>query len=189
MGLRSRLMSNSPIVPKWSAEEREDALSLVALHNGNAAEAAKEFSEVTGKEIPASTVRSWKRRHADRYEEIALDLQRRIKQRSAENHARLAERAAAVVDGMVGRLEREGHEIDIDKIPAAAKAVSVISGVHTDKAALLRGDASVIEHRSSVTYDQLARSLRAKGVELVIESVEQPAIESTAEEVTESEES
>lgn len=178
-------MSNSPIVPKWSAEERQDLLSLVALHNGNCAEAAKEFTEITGKEIPPSTVRSWKRRHADQYEELRTDLEKRIRQRSSEVHARLAERAAAIVDGMISRLEREGHEIDIDKIPAAAKAVSVISGVHTDKHLVLSSSpTSIVESRTSVTYEQLARSLKSKGVELVIESVEQPAIEATAEEIT-----
>lgn len=176
----ARLMSKEKSLTKqndWTAEDREQALSFVALHNGNSTAAAEEM-EKAGRPIPPPTIRSWKSRYRDRYEELREDLQRRIRQRQAENHARLAERAAAVVDTMLERLEREGEEIPIQQVPTAAKSLATVAGISTDKARDLRGDPSVVEHRH-LSFEELKRSLSAKGV--VVE------IEGTAEEITDDE--
>lgn len=169
----------NPAGPAWSVEDREEALALLALYNGTATTAAAEMTTLKGKELSPATLRSWKSRHRDRYEEIREDLQRRVKSRSAENHARLAERAAAVVDNLLERLEQEGHEIPISQVPTAARSIATVAGIHTDKARDLRGDPTVIQHQR-LDWNALQRSLQAKGVEVVIES--------TAEEITEAEE-
>lgn len=154
--------------PKWTVEDRERALTVVALYSGSTRAAVEQLRE-EGLDIPEATIRSWKSRYRERYSQLRSEMGERIRSEQAEGHARLAAKAAVIVDKMISRLEQHHDEIEIDKVPAAAKSLATVSGIHSDKARDLRGDPSVVEHRH-LSFEELQRSLRSKGVEIVIDA-------------------
>jgi hypothetical protein len=147
----------------FSGAEIERGLLAVAVANGNTRKAVSDLAEdEEGFEVHQATLHRWKQRDLARYEKIRADLLPRIRGEAAEQHMRLAEQQATVAGKMTERLEREIDEIPARDLPGGIRNITTAAAVHTDKAAVLRGEASTItEHRDA---SEVLRALRARGV-------------------------
>ncbi len=157
----------------YSTAQVQRGLLAVAVANGNARKAAADLAEdPEGFKVPHRTLYGWKKREATSYEEIRAKLLPRIRAEAAEQHMRLAEHQASVAGKMTERLEQEIDDIPARDLPGGIRNVTTAAAVHTDKAAVLRGEASVVvEHRDA---SEVIRALKAKGVIIEGEAEEIP---------------
>jgi len=146
-------------------EEVERGLMAIALSNGSPTHAHRLLAG-EGLTIPVETLRSWKYRdHVQRYEEIRAREMPRIKQLRAERHAALAEKQADLAEVSVDRLREaiDRGELKPHQLGGVMHQANVGSGIHTDKARDLRGDATVVIEDKR-THEEIIRNLVDKGV-------------------------
>jgi transposase-like protein len=134
-------MSDSPTRKRqrYTDQQQAEALALVQANGGDTAAT----SAATG--IPEATLRAW--RDGERRPPV-VQLCSEKKEALAEQFEALAERAVQVADAKVES--------------ASARDAAVIAGIATDKALLLRGEATaIVQHQD----DARLAELRARYVE------------------------
>lgn len=148
--------------------EIERGLAALIIHGGNA-EAA---SEASG--IPGRTLRSWKDRHAARYQDLQNELAPRIAERIASEAEEMAVKLARLENKVIDRLENQINTLDADKAASALRNISTSKSLQVDRiSSPLRGRPSVItEHRAG---DDLLRGL-ANRVGITIDHIEDAEI-------------
>jgi hypothetical protein len=158
---------------KHSAEQIEAALVVLALESGNVRRARKKLAEmdIFDKVPPATTITRWPETYRERYAEIRSEVAPRIKARMADTHDDLATRLASLEHQTLDELEKEVSDLSGKDKAALLRNTAIAAAVHTDKAQMLRGEATVIVKRE---LPEIFRALAAKGV----------VIEGVAEEVT-----
>ena len=151
----------------YPIEVRERALAALALHSNNA-EGARRLLEENGVDpIPsARQIRRWRVMDAERYQEIRTQVVDRIRQAQAVGHVRLGYMA---MDG-----ERKALDLLLPKLPDmdgrdlsnAHRNLGVVAGIHAQRSGELRGDASIVEHRSDsrLSPDELVAKLNAQSL-------------------------
>jgi len=161
---------------KHSAEQIEAALVVLALESGNVRRARKKLAEmdIFDKVPPATTITRWPETYRERYAEIRSEVAPRIKARMADTHDDLATRLASLEHQVLDQLEQEVADLSGKDKAALLRNSSIAAAVHTDKAQMLRGEATVIVKRE---LPEIFRALGAKGVAVNV-------IEGQAEEVT-----
>jgi hypothetical protein len=131
-------MADKSVAKRYSVEEIDRALSAVAYFNGNTRSAAKALTE-QGVTVPRSTLRNWITTHQDRYEKLRADLIPRVHERVAEKHLELADAQMEASWEFLQRLLKEKNNIPPRDLSTVQRNLDVGSGVHTDKALVLRG--------------------------------------------------
>lgn len=153
---------------KYSAEEIERGLVLLALESGNVTRTRKLLKQEWGKAPDANTIARWLERYRDHYAEIRQKVAPELKLRMAEVHADLAARLADLENRTIDELEQEIADLSPKDKANLLRNAAVSSGIHIDKAQILRGDPSAIVERRELP--EIVRALAAKGV-TVIEGV------------------
>jgi hypothetical protein len=139
----------------YSTAQIAEGLAVLAQHAGN----ARKASEQTG--IPRTTLKFWKTKYPQRYEEaaqkITRDVERAIARQARENAVR-----AADVERLGLQRARERLERDEDKQPATtAQRAAVVKGISIDKMLTLEGRPTV--HVAHSVEEDL-RFLRARAI-------------------------
>lgn len=149
--------------PLHSQEEVDAALAALALCSGNAERASRELA-ATGLVIQARTLRRWlTTQHRERYHEIREQLVPRIHARIAAVHEDLAQQAGVVEQQVLSSLLEKvwNDELSASDLHQAVRNLAVSTGVHSDKAALMRNKPTVIvEHRSAADIARELAELR-----------------------------
>jgi hypothetical protein len=161
---------------KHTAEQIEAALVVIAMESGNVGRARKFLQEqgVFGEDkVPLrSTLARWPETYSERYAEIRAEVVPKLKARLADVHTDLAQRLAELESKAIDDLDANLDELSAKDKANLIRNSAIAGGIHQDKAAVLRGEASsIIGHRE---LPEIVRALAAKGV----------VIEGTAEEVT-----
>lgn len=140
---------------KYTAEEIAEGLSVLAKYAGNARKASAD----TG--VAPATLRSWKRKFPQRYEDAATRIARTVEQIIARRNREVAMQAADV-ERLGLQRARERLERDEDKQPATtAQRAAVTKGIAIDKALLLEGRPTA--HVAHSVEEDL-RFLRARAI-------------------------
>jgi hypothetical protein len=170
---------------RYDQGEVHRALTMIALTAGNCAEASRRLKRADEPlNVPSSTLKYWRgQQHTSTYESIREELQGRLRgilAAQAEDNARTAgELEADIMD----RLKKEvaaGKPADVATIARAVREMATTKGINTDKALVLRGQPNVIEEKRSAS--EILNALQRKFPQGVID---EPVIDSTAEEITE----
>ncbi len=153
----------------WDTADKERGLAAIAICNGSAARASRLLSDY-GKAIPKRTLQRWRQQEADRYHEIRTEALAQVRIDQAEEHSELAALAMNAERAVLKRLidKKELDELEPRDLPGALRNFAVPSGIHAQRAGELRGDPSVIEHRSTgLSPDELLAKLERLGIEVV----------------------
>jgi len=165
----------------WPDTEVERGLVALALSNGSPTHAQRLLA-ADGLAIPLQTLKSWKYRdHVERYEQIRARELPRIKQQLADRHTHLAELHADLAEKAARRLDEaiDNNELKPHQLGGVMHQSNVGSGIHTDKARDLRGDATVVVEDRRTT-EEIIRGLAALGV---IELEDGDVVEETGQEM------
>ncbi len=154
---------------KYSAEDIERGLVILALESGNVNRTRKLLKEEWGKAPDANTIGRWVKRYQDRYAEIRERVAPEIKARLADVHIDLANRIADLESRTVDALDAELADLTPKDKANLLRNAALSQAIHVDKSLLLKGEATVITERRELP--ELIRALQAKGV--VIEGVAQ----------------
>jgi hypothetical protein len=158
---------------KYTAEQIEVGLTAIALELGNCAAAARMLKQLDPDNAPdAQRLRDWKRAHPERLSEIRAEQMHRIKGKLADQHGDLAARNNELEQEALALLSDRVADMSDRDLINLVRTGSFASSQHTDKAQLLRGEATMIVQRE---LPEVVRALAAKGI----------VIEGHAEEVQE----
>ena len=129
---------------RYTPEQVETALTVLALRGGNSREASEHLA-ASDLQIPSSTLRLWRTEtHADRYVEIcqerAPEIEKRVIQRSQE----VQQRALDVSLKAVNKAEEQLDAGEAKDPAATAKNLALSFAVITDKSLLLQGRPNVM---------------------------------------------
>lgn len=159
----------------YSTEDIERALTAVAIESGSATR-ARRLLEREGKMEripPKATIEGWIVKHTRRYAEIRAEVLPSIRASMAEVHTSLANTLAEIEAEAAEHLKGEIDQMSPKDRINLVRNFSIASGVHIDKAAILRGEPTAIsETRRGLP--EIARALASKGV----------VIQGIAEEIT-----
>jgi hypothetical protein len=116
--------------------EIERGLLELAMANGSAEAAARvlDADQEAGFKVSPQTLTRWRARDVDRYEAIRPEARSRLMAINSEHHLRVSEEATKVVSKLIKRVVETADELPPCDIPGAARNMSVISGIHADKA-------------------------------------------------------
>lgn len=163
---------------RYTPAERERGLTALALASGNSRRAAALLKE-QGLSIPASTLFTWPQLYPDEYQAVREGVLPRVKAELAEAHSALAARQVEVSSEMTERLAKEMGGIPVRDLAGAIRNIDTGSGIHTQRAAELRGEPTIIEHRS---LKEIIGGLERRGIITKVPS-EFEIIEGGAEEL------
>lgn len=129
-------------------------------------------SEVTG--INDATLRAWKSKHADRYEQLRHELEPQIARTIAAEAETLAQRIALLEHATVDRIEATIDELKPGEAAGALRNLSTSKALQVDKiSSPLRERPSHVQH--STTPDELvSRMARALGFTIDSTATEEP---------------
>lgn len=174
---------------KYSAEEERSGLTALALWNGNAAKASQELKKNGGPPIPQRTLQDWKNSKSEQLAEISQKIVPKIHARVAQRHTELAEMTMKAEEKLAVRMVEEAEGVETRDLPKAQKDLAITGGIHTQRAAELRGQGQVVTHVHRRDPSEIIRAIVANGAghlinPSVLKSVgDQKAIEGQAEEV------
>lgn len=165
------------IVPlRYSDAEIEIALAALARNSGNAKRTERELrgSDAFPDRSPSDdTLAHWVKSFPERYERIRQEVLPKVRDELAEAHTRLATRQVELAADFAEQVYEKRDDLAPHQIAAVMAKMDIGSGIHTQKAQELRGEATtVIEHRS---LSAAVNSLKARGFE--VEFVEAEVIE------------
>lgn len=161
--------------PEFTDEERDRALTALALSGGNAVRAAALLEQDTKLSRTPSRRRlqEWKHLHAERYAEIRQQRAPQIEAAAVQDYLDLVVEGVKAQHAAVARFNEGIDELSAAEAATAYKNIAVGTGVAADKHLLYTNrPTQITEHH---TADQLIRELQR---ELNL------AIPSTAEEIT-----
>ena len=152
---------------KFSEEQVERSLTMLALFSGNASRASRELAD-QGLQISRSTLTAWRdERYAERYQQIHTGLMGQIRERMAQQAEELADRNAEAELAAIERFFEQVHHLSGKDAALAAKNFALARGISTDKALLLRNQpTAIVEHRDPWS---IIKRLREKGIVDVID--------------------
>jgi hypothetical protein len=151
---------------RYTEQEIDQGLFALAWMSGNSRRAASLLA-TQQVHIPASTLADWTKRYPDRYARVRVETLPRLNADLAEQHTALAQAGMDLEDELRRKIVEQQAEIPARDLPGALRNVATSTGIHSDKARILRGEPTqIVEHKDPLA---LLRSLRSKGVEVVIE--------------------
>lgn len=140
---------------KFSPQEIEQALTVLAAEQGNATRTAKILKEEGLAEVNKSTLEKWK---TDTYSEMYLDLERKVEQRMEKDLiAMLRARAHRASEIEMELLERIATVGDYRELPQALRAVNDTKAKSLD--ALLKLTGRAPSEGDSTGLEQLVDSM------------------------------
>jgi hypothetical protein len=161
---------------RYSAIERDRALSAYILSGDNSAEAHRLLVSYGDKQVPSGRmILNWTEMHADRLHELREELHPQIAKKiaaDAEGMAiRLAQAEVAIAEKLVLALERD--ELPAKELSGALRNITTSKALQVDKlSSPLRGRPTVI-HGTKDPADMLADLARRLGIP---QNEERPAI-------------
>lgn len=139
-----------PKANMYTPETIEIGLLALAVRNGNSRAAARDLAE-EGVEVPYMTLYRWMQEtHRDRYLELREQVLPYLKAEMAGKLERITSKGADVLDELLDKQRSVIRDLDPRDVANAVKSVGTATGFASKNAAELRGDATVVEHRSDV---------------------------------------
>ena len=164
-----------PKANMYTPETVELALSTAAALNGNRRR-TKEALEQEGVKIPERTIRTWiEKTHRERYLEIREEGLPALKAKMAEQLERIVLQGSELQAEVLNRITSNLDDLEPKDMGKTFQQVSIGTGIASQRAGELRGDASVVLHTTDV--DGTIAGLKRLGL----------VQDSTAEEVTDAE--
>jgi hypothetical protein len=149
---------------RYSQEEIDVALSVLAFHCGNARKAS-EALEAQGRRVPESTLKLWRSDlYADRYRQIEEEELPRRYGRTAERFESIVESATGLEEALLEKQARELDDLPTRDVPGALRNVATAKAINVDKSLLLRGRPTEITATADVTELLKGLSQRYGGV-------------------------
>lgn len=183
---------------KLNTEDMIELFTLAALNNGHMSKGLAIFNEQRkedGKEeIKLDTANATRRNEIETYNKIRSEVVETVRLSAAEKHMEAADTAMEVESELTTRLRKHIEDIDPRDLPGAIRNAATSAGIHRDKALALAGD-SPGGITVNLNIGEQIRSAAAHGGRFydddgnlltADEAIKraQPAIESTAEELT-----
>lgn len=162
---------------RYSETERDQALLVLARHNGNAYKAVAELAEYLeprGKRVPSDqTLYDWRDKHAKRYLELREEVGPELEREAVATYREIA------INGAHGQLEAiEQARQDLKKgrvkdAGALARNLGVANGVAIDKLLLLtnRPTQRVETMDANAYLDKLVRALGPGSIDSTAEDI------------------
>jgi hypothetical protein len=144
----------------YTDQEVERGLVAVAMCSGNYRRAAQ-LLEQQDLPIPASTLRDWLTRRAEDYTQVREQTMPKLNAQLAEQHTQLVRANMELEDELRKKITEQKDEIPARDLPGALRNVSTSTGIHSDKARLLRGEPTQIVQSKDAA--ELQRALEAHG--------------------------
>ena len=160
--------STTEVVPgsNYSSTEVERGLVALIAEDGSARRAERLLGE-QGKRIKEKTLRNWlDNLYTTRYLELKRTLQPRMNAFKAEMHDQVATVASSLSLEMLERLQAEYSKLPLRDLPGAARNVSTVAGIHSDKNVLIRAQDSGSQPMYSRSAAEIIGSLQAKAPHL-----------------------
>jgi hypothetical protein len=146
-------------VTEYSREDQDRGMLAVIMAAGNAGAASRQLA-ATGHKVPAQTLLSWRRRYHGRYSELETTYAPQIRDKVAAEYESFALAAADVARELLCRTQASISKMEVRDVPGALRNVATAQAIATDKAALLRGQPTMITETR--TADQLIEVLGSK---------------------------
>ena len=155
---------------QYTASEKEIAYSAIALADGNCNLAARELA-AAGMEIPAGTLREWRRKDPEGLEDARIKNAPFMEEKRIARLEAVATKAVDVTDHLLDRTMETAGDLTAKDLPGALRNTAVAGAALLDKRQLLKGAPTTI-----VTHDY---THAIKGLERM------GLVEGTAEEISE----
>ena len=167
-------MSTTLTKSRYTEEQIETALTVLALCGGRARMAADQLAERHDLPIDESTLRWWRdKSHTDRYTQLAADQESKVRERVAAQCEQVMFAATAAELEALTQLRQAIARGDIPsrELPGAIRNLSTAKGINFDKAAAARDrPTAIVEYRAP---DEVLSALKSMGFG-VIEGQAQP---------------
>lgn len=161
----------------------DEGLVYLAMNYGKARKASRRMAEDGLTPIPPATLDYWKKvSHAERYEQLRAEMEKRRDLNAAERMDALRNRALDIEEDLLDKTAEKLDRIDARDLPNAFKNLAIGSGILQDKSDGLKGKPAVlIEHHYDVTVldrliaekkQQLAQALAEEEASIDAEVVE-----------------
>jgi hypothetical protein len=125
---------------KYTMQDVELALQVLALNGGNASKASNILEEQHSFNVPGQVLRRWATiKFTNRYNTIQHELRNTISQDLASKLTANAQRSADITETLLDSLADEVDELDPLEKARVAKDVSHVGNNSLDKSMLLRG--------------------------------------------------
>ena len=146
-------------MPKFD-ESTRDAGLLALIVTGNAERASVELAE-NGRKVAPRTLRQWRQKHPERYEQLRREVAPRVMEEVADESAALLRRLIRAENAALDRLEGELPDMKGADAARALQQIAISKGVNTEKILLIRGQPTqIIEDNRDL--DQILNGLAAR---------------------------
>lgn len=154
--------------PVRTPEDIERGLSALVI-----AGSSTRASEVTG--IPATTLKTWKQKHADRYEQLRHELEPQIARTIAAEAEAIAQKLSEREHQLADALTPEAiSQLKPSEIAATLRNVTTSKALQVDKiSSPLRERPSHVQHTSSPD-EIVTRLAKALGFDATSTAIEEP---------------
>lgn len=126
-------MGRSITAPRdYSADTLELALNVLAMEGGRPTRAS-ELLAAQGIKIPKDTLQDWKKRHADRYSEIATELQDKRAERATAAAEDVLVACAALELEILEDIKTKRHELKPAELAAAGRNITTMKALNAEK--------------------------------------------------------
>jgi hypothetical protein len=133
---------------KYAPEEVERGLFALAIC-GDGTAASRQLS-AQGQKIPARTLNHWKVAHAERFQEIANQHTRKIREKIAQEQIEIAHAAGEAERLAIAKTREQLEAGDVKDASTAGRNLGVQKGIALDQALKQRGEPTVVhEHRQA----------------------------------------
>jgi transposase-like protein len=159
--------------PKHDENTRDAGLIALIVCGNNAERASQELAE-NGHQIAPRTLRDWRNKHHDRYEELRRHVAPKVMEEVADDSAALLRRLIRMENAALDRLEAEIPEMKGADAARALQQLAVSKGINTEKVLLVRGQPTQIIEETGDADQIIARLARRLGLDSRAEAPELP---------------
>lgn len=146
----------------YSEDQRDQALMILARHNGNAPKALAELKERLPDAPGLQTLYDWRDKHAQRYQEIREEIAPQIERQAITTYRDIVVRSA---QGQLLATEQTITDLEngsVKDASVAARNLAIAGGVATDKLLLFTNRPTQITHTAGPD-ELLAKLTRVLG--------------------------
>src|SRR5215217_5308287 len=159
----------------YTTEDIERGLFALALY-GDATAASRQL-EASGQRVPKSTLQSWKLTHAERFQEIANEHARKVREVIAQEQVEIAHAAGQAERVAIAKTKKQLEDGEVKDASTAGRNLGVQKGIALDHALKQRGEPTVVhEHRQADEVFERLRKLAPQVFVIEGQADEMPAL-------------
>ena len=168
-------MAEKRRVAKYSPEDVERGLFALAIC-GDGTAASRQLA-ANGHKIPARTLNHWKLQHAERFQQIAHQHTRKVREVIAQEQIEIAHAAGEAERLAIAKTRGQLKDGSVRDASTAGRNLAVQKGIALDHSLKMRGEPTVVhEHRQA---DDIFKKLRELAPQVFViegDADEMPAI-------------